>query len=105
MFDFKTIIRCSENTTTQKAKAEAISKLMDKIAEGFDPLTVTFQDKVDAMAEWFSPSKGKIRSVTQHWDTSVVPASGVHLIVSTRGITMKDLFLINRFLKKDVKHG
>lgn len=105
MFNFKIMIRRTSNTQSQKAKVDALDKLVDKIGERFDPMNVCFQDQLDAMAEWFHPSSGKIKIVTHHWDESMVPASGLNLIVSAKSMTMKELFLINRYLKKDVKHG
>lgn len=105
MFDFTITIRSVDNTKTQQVKTETINKLIAKIKSQFDPVDVCFQDKLDAMAEWFSPNKGKIKNVTQHWDENIAPVSGTNLIISTRALTMNNILLINRYLKKDVKHG
>ena len=105
MFDFTIQIRSVDNTKTQKIKAELVSKLIAAINKQFDPLNVCFQDKLDAMAEWFSPTKGKIKNSTQHWDESINPQSGLNLIVSTRALTMQNVFVINKYLKKVSQNG
>ena len=93
------------NTKTQKIKAELVSKLIAAINKQFDPLNVCFQDKLDVMAEWFSPTKGKLKNSTQHWDESINPQSGLNLIVSTRALTMQNVFVINKYLKKVSQNG
>lgn len=105
MFDFTVMVRTTTNTPTQKVKTDLVSKLLDTLKEEHDPITSCFQDKLDQMAEWFHPSKGKIKNITQHWDENIAPASGLNLILSTRALTMQDVFLINKFLKKGSHHG
>ena len=100
MFDFTIMVRSVDNTKTQQIKSELVDKLIARLSEQFDPTNVCFQDKLDVMAEWFSPTKGKLKNSTQHWDESINPQSGLNLIVSTRALTMQNVFVINKYLKK-----
>lgn len=105
MSKFVIKIRSTNNTKVQHTKNDAINKLVSTIGERLAPSNPQFKETMDAMAEWFSPTKGKIKNVTQHWDESKYPQSGTNLIISTRAVTMDNLLLINRYLKKGMGNG
>ena len=99
MFDFKIMVRSVNATKTQQAKTDMVNKLLHEIGKGFDPLHVCFDDKLKVMGEWFCPKTGKIKNLTQHWDESIVPESGLNLIVSARALTMENIHEINKYLR------